>query len=209
MRKEVQEGGDICVPIYLFLVVLSLLLHGLFSSCSEQGLLSSCGAQASHCSGFSCCRAQALEHSAFSRCGTRAQQLRLWPLEHRLSSCSTQLIALRHVGSFRSGIEPMSPVLAGRFFTTEPPGKPHIFKNYQFILILPNQIQHQQIFTSCHSLLHLFSPTERIMVSISSVCVCARACAYVCFCVFCIHIQLFFMTLLWIGQKVFNLLQFS
>ena len=23
-----------------------------------------------------------------------------WPLEHRLSSCSTQLIALRHVGSF-------------------------------------------------------------------------------------------------------------
>ena len=28
-----------------------------FSSCSEQGLLSSCGARASHCGGFSCCGA--------------------------------------------------------------------------------------------------------------------------------------------------------
>ena len=31
-----------------------------FSSCSEKGLLPSCGARASLCSGFSCCRAQAL-----------------------------------------------------------------------------------------------------------------------------------------------------
>ena len=43
--KEVQEGGDICVPIYLSLVVLSLLLPGLLSSCGEQGLFSSCGEQ--------------------------------------------------------------------------------------------------------------------------------------------------------------------
>ena len=34
-----------------------------FSSCSERGLLSSCGVQAFHCSGFSCCRAQALGHA--------------------------------------------------------------------------------------------------------------------------------------------------
>ena len=27
-----------------------------------------------------------------------------------------------------SGIEPVSPALAGRFFTTEPPGKPQQFK---------------------------------------------------------------------------------
>ena len=33
---------------------------GVFSSCSEQGLLSSCGAWTSHCGGFSHCRAQAL-----------------------------------------------------------------------------------------------------------------------------------------------------
>ena len=38
----------------------SLSLHRLFSSCSKRGLLSSCGAQASHCSGFSCCIARAL-----------------------------------------------------------------------------------------------------------------------------------------------------
>ena len=31
----------------------SLLLHGLFSSCGEQGLLASYRAWASHCSGFS------------------------------------------------------------------------------------------------------------------------------------------------------------
>ena len=30
----------------------SLLLHGFFSGFSEQGLLSSCGAQASHCEDF-------------------------------------------------------------------------------------------------------------------------------------------------------------
>ena len=28
------------------------------------------------------------------------------------------------VGSSRSGVEPMSPALAGGYFTTEPPGKP-------------------------------------------------------------------------------------
>ena len=88
------------MPIYLSLVVLSLLLPGLLSSCGEQGLfsscgeqgllsssgeqglfssssepglLSSCGVQASHCSGFSCCRARARGHSAVSSCGTRAQ----------------------------------------------------------------------------------------------------------------------------------------
>ena len=32
-----------------------------FSSCSEWGLLSSCSAWASYCSGFSCCGAQALD----------------------------------------------------------------------------------------------------------------------------------------------------
>ena len=37
-----------------------LLLQGCFSSCDEWGLLSSCAAKASHCSGFSCFGAQAL-----------------------------------------------------------------------------------------------------------------------------------------------------
>ena len=41
-----------------------------------------------------------------------------------------------------SGIEPVSPALAGRLFTTELPGKPLIicsFKNHECTRILPNQ----------------------------------------------------------------------
>ena len=51
----------------------SSLLCGLISSWGELGLLSSCGAQASHCNGFSRCRAWALKHIGFSGRGTQAQ----------------------------------------------------------------------------------------------------------------------------------------
>ena len=51
--------------IYLFLVALGLhCCVQAFSSCGEQRLLSSCDAQASHCSGKSCCRAWALNEQA-------------------------------------------------------------------------------------------------------------------------------------------------
>ena len=63
----------------------SPLLCGHSPSFCEQGLLSSCDVQASHCSGFSFCGAGALGRPAFSSCGSQA-------LEHRLSnwglSCS-------------------------------------------------------------------------------------------------------------------------
>ena len=58
---------------------------------------SSCGEQASHCSGSSCCRARALELLGFSSCGSWA-------------SLSQDKWDLR-----RLGIEPMSPALAGGF----------------------------------------------------------------------------------------------
>ena len=49
--------------IHLFLAVLGLHCCVLtFSSCRKQGLLSSCGAQASHCNAFSYCGAWAVEH---------------------------------------------------------------------------------------------------------------------------------------------------
>ena len=51
-----------------------------FSSCSEHGLLSSRGAWASYCGGFSCCGAWALAWTGFSSCS-------FWALEHRLNSC--------------------------------------------------------------------------------------------------------------------------
>ena len=41
-----------------------------FPSCGEWELLSSCGAQVSHRSGFSCCGAQALRLAVFSSCST-------------------------------------------------------------------------------------------------------------------------------------------
>ena len=56
------------------------------------------------CGGFSLWR-QALGWAGFSSCGTRAQLLwGIWNL-------------------YRPGIKPVSPTLAGRFFSTVPPGK--------------------------------------------------------------------------------------
>ena len=82
------DGGPVCADslrkcshlctseFYLFLAVLALCCYvRAFSSCSKRGLLSSCGAQASHCCGSSCCRARALGHTGFSTCSTRAQPL--------------------------------------------------------------------------------------------------------------------------------------
>ena len=48
--------------IYLFGCAGSSRLLRLFSNCGEQKLLSGCGVQASHCSGFSCCETQTLKH---------------------------------------------------------------------------------------------------------------------------------------------------
>ena len=80
-----------CVYIHSFFKFLfgctgSLLLHRLFSSCSEQGLVSSCGVQDSHCRGFSC-REQAVDMQASE---VAVPRLELWHMG---------LVALQHVGS--------------------------------------------------------------------------------------------------------------
>ena len=63
-----------------------------------------CGLQQTRCAGFSSCVSQALEHRLNS-CSTRAQLLHgTWDLP-------------------QSEMEPVSPELAGGFFTTEPPWK--------------------------------------------------------------------------------------
>ena len=77
------------------------------------------------CVGFSHCRAQALgawtsavAARGLSSCGS-------WALEHRLSSCDSQAELFRDMGDLPgAGIEAVSPVLAGGFFTAEPPWKP-------------------------------------------------------------------------------------
>ena len=59
--KNKHKDKTFFFKIYLILAVLSLrCCPGAFSSCSEQRLLSSCGAQASDCGGFIPWRAQAL-----------------------------------------------------------------------------------------------------------------------------------------------------
>ena len=91
-----------------------LLLRGLFSSLAS-GSHSSRGAWASHWGGFSCCGS--------------------WALDHKLNSCETWAYLLSGMWDLpRSGIEPMSPVLAGGFFTTEPTGKPLYLSSYCRIL---------------------------------------------------------------------------
>ena len=73
---------------FIFGCAGSLLPHKFFSSCGEQ---------ASPCSGF-------------SQCGA-------WALEHRLSSCATWAWLFHSMWDLpRSGIEPMSPAPAGGFF---------------------------------------------------------------------------------------------
>ena len=90
-----------------------------FSSCSEQGLLSSCGARASHCGGFSCCRAWVLRHAGFSRCSTSR-----WALECGFSSYDARASLPHGMWNLPGpGIKPVFPALAGRFLTTGPPEK--------------------------------------------------------------------------------------
>ena len=88
------------------MAVLSLYYWAGFSLVlMSRRLLSSYGTQASHCSGFSCGRAQALGH--------------------RIGSYGTWAELLQGMLDLpRPGIQPMSPALAGGFFTPEPPGKP-------------------------------------------------------------------------------------
>ena len=91
--------------------------------CAESSLLSrlffSCRVWASQSGDFSCCGARALGHPGFSSCSPQA-------LEPRPSHCGTEASLFRTVWDPPgSGIKSTSPVMAGGFFTTEPPGKPH------------------------------------------------------------------------------------
>ena len=104
----------------LFIQFLQLRQGGLLFSCVACGLLvvvaSFIGEH----------RLQGVQPSVFlahglTSCGS-------WALGHRLSSCGARAQLLRGIWDLLgSGIEPMSPSLAGGFFTTEPPGKPPKF----------------------------------------------------------------------------------
>jgi len=97
---------------FIFVPVLGLRCWAGFLQLQWGGLFSSCGARASHCSGFSFWGAQVLGCMGFSTCGS-------WAVEHRLIVVVHECVDLPG-----SRIEPMSPALAGRFLSTAPPGKP-------------------------------------------------------------------------------------
>ena len=108
--------------IFIFGCAGSSLL--LFSSSDQQGALCSSRAQAYRCGGLSRCRAWALWASVvaaavhgLSNCSFRA-------LEHRLNICGTPVELLHSMWDLpESRMEPVSHVIAGRFFTSEPRGK--------------------------------------------------------------------------------------
>ena len=74
-----------CIYLFIFGCVRSSLLHTGFLWLKRVGATLRCGAQASHCSGFSCCRAWAL--------GTRASVV----MAHGLSSCGLRALERRLV----------------------------------------------------------------------------------------------------------------
>ena len=95
-----------------------------FSSCSEPMLLCLAMCQllvrasfvVEH--GLLAAWASVVAANGLSSCGSRS-------LEHRLNSGGTPTLLLQGMWNLlESGIKPMSPALEGRFFTTEPPGKP-------------------------------------------------------------------------------------
>ena len=116
--------------IYLSMAVLSLHCYaGAFPNCGEQGLLSSWGAQTSHCGGFCCGPAWAQGHSGFSSCGLKVLEHRLnssaylaaasgiflnQGLNPSLSHWQVDSLSLSHQGSLNS------PFLGARSFTTCP-----------------------------------------------------------------------------------------
>ena len=98
--------------IYLFLATLDLPCYvWAYSSCGKQRLLSSCDTSASLCSSFSHRRARSPECT-----GSVAWR--------------ASLVLLHDTWNLpRTGMEPMSPALAGRFLTTGPPGKSETYLN--------------------------------------------------------------------------------
>ena len=92
-----------------------------------QGLLFSCGVRASHCGSF-LLQSTDSNHTCATVVAARGlRSCNSWALESRLNSCGTRAYFLLSMWDLpRSGIEPVSPAVAGRFFITEPPGKAQV-----------------------------------------------------------------------------------
>ena len=123
------------------------MLCRLFSGCGGWGLLSSCGVWVLIAVAFLVWSTDSSEHGP----------QRLWHMASVVVApriCSTGSVAV--VLSYSSahpgpGVQPMSPALASRFFTTEPPGKPLKLQktckdSIDFLYILPQASLKDNIF---------------------------------------------------------------
>ena len=105
---------------------MSLLLCRPFFSCGEWGLLlaAACGllivaASLLQSTGSRACGLQKAAARGLSSCNTHA-------LEHSINSCGMQALLFHSMWDLPGpGMEPMSPALAGGFFTHESPRKLH------------------------------------------------------------------------------------
>ena len=107
--------------------------------------------------------------------GSRAQAQELWP---------TGLVALRHVGSFQTRDQTHVSYTAGRFFTTEPPGKPFtiVFNNIHVKLLILRNFIRMCFVTSHHPPISVcllnFQPVDwPLLVDLSDV-ICSVCCVW-------------------------------
>ena len=105
------------IYLFIFVCIGSSLLHAGFLQLQRVGATLRCGAGVLIVVA-SLVAEHGLQACGLSSCGSRS-------LERRLSSCGAQSQLLRSMWDLPgSGLEPVSPALAGGFLTTEPPGKP-------------------------------------------------------------------------------------
>ena len=121
LQKNIGE-----YPFFFFKFTLFIYfwLHWVFVAVRRLSLVvASGGYSLLQCAGFSLqwlllLRSTGSRREGFSSFGA-------WALERRLSSCSARAQLLYSMWDLPgSGLEPMSPALAGGFLTTAPPGKP-------------------------------------------------------------------------------------
>ena len=115
-----SSNFSVCLKVFFFLTAFSLLFFSEFIY-FFLALMDLCC-----CAGFSLVVSGG--YSLVAVCELRLVEAflvvcRAWPLERGLSSCGGWTWLLRRIGDLpRPGIKPVSPALAGRFFTAEPQG---------------------------------------------------------------------------------------
>ena len=146
---------NLFIYLFIFGCVGSSLLHTGFLQLRRAGSTLRCGAQASHCGGFSCCGARALGMwaSVVVACG--------------LTSCGSWTQLLRGRWDLPGpGLKPVSPALAGGFLTTVLPGKPQL--SILHILVYVCQSQSPNSSHPCLSPVGIHMFVLYICVSISA-----------------------------------------